>query len=72
MLDWQVSDSGLRVTPRGRWTVNAAPRIEQAFAGIRFGGDVRHVSIDMGGIEDLDTAGAWLLSRSSNEWRARP
>lgn len=71
MLDWQVSDTGLRIAPSGRWTVQAATRIERAFAGISLPGDVRRISIDMSGLEDLDTAGAWLLSRTSAMWRER-
>lgn len=71
MLDWQVSDSGARIMPHGRWTITAATRIEQAFAGIRLPAQVGRVSIDMSGLEDLDTAGAWLLTRSTDEWRRR-
>ncbi|MCB1437755.1 MAG: MlaE family lipid ABC transporter permease subunit [Rhodobiaceae bacterium] len=71
MLDWEVSEASARIAPRGQWTVALASRLDRLAASVALPRDIKTVVIDMGGVEDLDTAGAWLLTRTSGEWRAR-
>jgi phospholipid/cholesterol/gamma-HCH transport system permease protein len=76
-----VSDPGLsgtadgerlRLSAAGSWTAGEARRLEPLIdAETRRGGDIRRVDIDMGGIERLDTFGAWLLERLIRAFKSR-
>ncbi len=62
----------LRLSAAGSWTAGEARRLEPLIdAETRRGGDIRRVDIDMGGIERLDTFGAWLLERLIRAFKSR-
>jgi len=52
----------LRLTPTGQWTIDTAERLERIVAEVRPLTQSR-AEIDLGGVEELDTLGAWLLYR---------
>ena len=53
---------------RGHWDVGSVAALDNELRHMKLaaGGPIR---IDMGGIEALDTAGAWILYRSARAWR---
>jgi phospholipid/cholesterol/gamma-HCH transport system permease protein len=55
----------VRVSLAGDWTVHAGRLAETEANGLAAVADGAHrATIDLGGIEQLDTAGAWLIDRS--------
>jgi phospholipid/cholesterol/gamma-HCH transport system permease protein len=62
----RVEQSGpdLRIKATGDWTCANADAIEQSIEALVRGG-ARIASVDMGGVRELDTFGAWLLERLS-------
>src|SRR5262245_34632554 len=66
LLTRTISPEGLRLAATGPWTAAHAARLEQLVgAAARAGADVPQVAIDMARVDELDTAGAWLLERLS-------
>jgi phospholipid/cholesterol/gamma-HCH transport system permease protein len=56
----------LTIHAEGRWTVATLAPLDAPLHGLR--SDQAHrVEIDLGGIEQLDTAGAWLLHRTMQQ-----
>jgi phospholipid/cholesterol/gamma-HCH transport system permease protein len=54
----------LQFSPRGPWTAAHAGTLEQLVdAAARETARAKRVAIDMAGVEELDTLGAWLLER---------
>ncbi|MGH7186484.1 MAG: STAS domain-containing protein, partial [Pseudomonadota bacterium] len=47
----------------GAWTIEATPKLDAALRAFSAVG-ARLVRFDLGGLEALDTAGAWLISRT--------
>lgn len=70
-LDSHVEKSRLHIAPRGRWSVNTIAGLERSIETIAIPSSVRQIDIDLAALEELDTAGAWLLARSAGSWRAR-
>jgi phospholipid/cholesterol/gamma-HCH transport system permease protein len=66
----RVEQSGpdVRITAMGDWTCTNADALEKSIEALVRGG-ARITSIDMAGVRELDTFGAWLLERLS---RAAP
>jgi phospholipid/cholesterol/gamma-HCH transport system permease protein len=65
-----ASGSGDRLvlSASGNWTVIEAPQLEAEVAQVaQVPEGVRHVTIDISGVERLDTAGAWLLHRTARD-----
>ncbi len=63
-----VSGSGeaIVLAPAGNWTVVDAERLDGEISqAARLPAGVRRVTIDLSGIERLDTAGAWLIHRTA-------
>jgi phospholipid/cholesterol/gamma-HCH transport system permease protein len=59
---------GVRVSLIGDWTVHAGRAAEVEADGIVAAADgARRATIDLGGVEQLDTAGAWLIDRSRTQ-----
>lgn len=52
----------------GRWTLAFVPDLEAALAKIDVKG-ARNVRVDIGGVEALDSGGAWLIHRQFRRWR---
>jgi phospholipid/cholesterol/gamma-HCH transport system permease protein len=55
-----------RMIVAGDWTIPEVPRLDGELNRLDFGG-VRDVQIDGGGLERLDSAGAWLLLRTKQD-----
>ncbi len=54
----------LVVLPNGDWNIDQAEHLDGRLAGDVAALTYRHVDYDMAGLEDLDTAGAYLLARA--------
>jgi phospholipid/cholesterol/gamma-HCH transport system permease protein len=64
LLEGMADGDRLRLAGNGAWTAGNARRLESEINGaMRRYAAVKHVAIDMGGVERLDTFGAWLLER---------
>lgn len=61
-IDQTRDGDALVLRPRGRWVVAEAAGLDRRLAEIRAGA-ARRVRIDLGGVEAMDTTGAWLLFR---------
>ncbi len=53
----------------GRWRIGEAARLDREMRGVS-PGPAKAVSIDIGGVEALDTAGAWIVYRTIKRLRA--
>ena len=61
-------DDGVELRLTGRWISRTALHAERAAADImKAVQPARHVAIDLGGVERLDTAGAWVISRLASQ-----
>ncbi|HMA55748.1 MAG TPA: ABC transporter permease [Pseudolabrys sp.] len=73
LLLHESADGGrLRIAGRGAWVAENADALE-AEINAATGGNAatKHVDIDMGRVEQLDTFGAWLLERLTRGFSAR-
>jgi phospholipid/cholesterol/gamma-HCH transport system permease protein len=59
----------LTLTAAGEWLVESAAEIDRRLRALRLP-KARHVTIDLSGVERLDTAGAWLLLRTERDLTA--
>jgi phospholipid/cholesterol/gamma-HCH transport system permease protein len=72
LLESTTEGDRLRLTAGGAWIAeNASPLELEVDGATRRYGEVKHVDIDMGGVERLDTFGAWLLERLRRTFSAR-
>lgn len=64
--DYELEMRGdtLVVHPSGNWNIEQAQSLDGRLAGDVAALTYRHVDYDMAGLEDLDTAGAYLLARA--------
>lgn len=62
--DLEVQGETLIVHPLGHWTIEQAGSLDGRLAADVAALTYRHVDYDMAGLEDLDTAGAYLLARA--------
>jgi phospholipid/cholesterol/gamma-HCH transport system permease protein len=61
-----ITAERLQFAVAGSWTAAHADRLEQLVEeAARGGADTPYVAIDMAGVDELDTLGAWLLERLS-------
>ena len=58
------------LTAGGRWTTGAVAALDARLRAIE-PGEAASVRVDLGGLEALDTAGAWLVHRTMRELEAR-
>src|SRR5215469_10880692 len=58
------------IAAAGHWLVTAAAELDRRLRAIRVPRDKR-VTLDLSGVDRLDTAGAWLLLRTEHELAAR-
>ncbi|MDC7786655.1 ABC transporter permease [Rhodoplanes sp. TEM] len=64
LLDLSVTDGRLALAAAGSWTADRAGELERLVeTAVRRARGVSAVEIRMGGVERLDTFGAWLLER---------
>src|SRR5689334_21892081 len=68
----RIDGDSLALAGAGAWTLSNAGLLERAVetASERHAG-VRQVAIDMGGVERLDTVGAWLLEKLVRSFSSR-
>jgi phospholipid/cholesterol/gamma-HCH transport system permease protein len=59
----------LTLTVSGEWLVETAAEIDRRLRALRLPAD-RRVTIDLSGVDRLDTAGAWLLLRTERDLAA--
>lgn len=72
LLDGNVDGDRLKLAGTGDWVAHNARRLEsQVDSASRRYRLVKRVDIDMGGVERLDTFGAWLLERLQRAYAAR-
>lgn len=66
--DVSPSSAGERLTLSGDWTLFASRRLEaKAQEIVEKGAQRKFLTIDLGGVSKLDTAGAWLVNRARRE-----
>ncbi|MCC3245350.1 ABC transporter permease [Methylocystis sp. WRRC1] len=66
--DVVIANGGERLALSGDWILIASRRLEQkAQQLVDEGARVKFVTIDLSGVEKLDTAGAWLINRARHE-----
>ena len=69
-LDLSAGAGGTsRLAPTGRWLIGEVGRLDAALGGLQVPHD-RPLTIDLGGIEALDTAGAWLIYRTAKRLKS--
>ena len=68
-----IDRAGGRTTVRlaGPWTAPHAPRVEALAGDVAAQADTFPLTIDMQGVERLDTIGAWMLNRIRHELSAK-
>ena len=65
-------DGAVRLRLAGHWTLDACAGIESgAKALVTEAGSAKRAILDLGGVQRLDTAGAWLIDRSRQELDAK-
>ncbi|MCG8548385.1 MAG: STAS domain-containing protein, partial [Alphaproteobacteria bacterium] len=66
----RASAEGDRLVVRlgGDWTVREAADLDNQMRGLPLNG-ARHVLFDLSDVSALDTAGAWLVNRTSHDFR---
>jgi phospholipid/cholesterol/gamma-HCH transport system permease protein len=68
-IEAQQADGELRIVCRGNWTIGSLGALNPKIAAIRPAG-VRRVRFDLGGVEAIDSAGGWLISRTQGALKA--
>src|SRR5262249_19771443 len=64
LLKSTIDGDRLKLAPAGAWTAEHAATIEHLITRATHGpAEARTIEIDVGGVERLDTFGAWLLER---------
>jgi phospholipid/cholesterol/gamma-HCH transport system permease protein len=70
LLTAKFEDGRLELAAGGAWTAANAGALETLVDGVAAeAAQARSVSIDMGGVREFDTFGAWLLERLMRQWR---
>lgn len=71
LLTGRFDDGVLALTAGGSWTARNAGELERLLEEQREdAGAAKSVSIDMSGVKEFDSFGAWLLERLTREWQA--
>lgn len=65
------SADALALTLGGRWDIPAITALEAALSALEPSPSLRRARIDLGGLERLDTAGAWLIVRTARRLERR-
>lgn len=69
-LDLSAEAGGAsRLAPKGRWLIGDVGRLDSTLAGLQVPRD-RPLTIDLGGVEALDTAGVWLIYRTAKRLKS--
>jgi phospholipid/cholesterol/gamma-HCH transport system permease protein len=71
LLTSRLKGERLEVAAGGSWTATHASELEALVNGVAGeAAKASNVSIDMAGVREFDTFGAWLLERLTREWTA--
>ncbi len=71
LLTGKLEGERLELAASGSWTASHASELEQVAGRLGLeAANARSVSIDMGGVKEFDTFGAWMLERLMREWTA--
>ena len=62
-VDPRLEDGELVIAARGSWTVGTLGNLDSRMAAIK-GGGARRARFDLSGLSAIDSAGAWLISRT--------
>ena len=68
-IEARQADGELRIVCRGDWTIGAFAALNATIAAIRPTG-TRRVRFDLSGVEAIDSAGGWLISRTQGALKA--
>ncbi len=68
-IEARQADGELRIVCRGDWTIGALAALNAKIAAIRPAG-TRRVRFDLSGLEAIDSAGGWLISRTQGALKA--
>jgi phospholipid/cholesterol/gamma-HCH transport system permease protein len=69
LLTTELKGERLLLAAGGSWTATHASELEALVDGVAGeAAKARNVSIDMAGVREFDTFGAWLLERLTREW----
>ncbi len=71
LLESTTDGERLKLAAAGAWTAGSARVLEELIDTQSRKRGIRRVDIDMGGVERLDTFGAWLLERLVRAFKAR-
>ncbi len=67
----KIADDGIVLSLGGEWVVGEGRALETSAAALISGaGGARSATIDLGGVDRMDTAGAWLIDRARAELTA--
>jgi phospholipid/cholesterol/gamma-HCH transport system permease protein len=71
LLTARFEDGRLELAASGSWTATHAAELESLVDSVAPDAKrAKSVSIDMGGVREFDTFGAWLLERLTRQWSA--
>jgi phospholipid/cholesterol/gamma-HCH transport system permease protein len=71
LLTAKFEDGRLELAAGGSWTAPHAAELETLVDRVAADvGRAKAVSIDMRGVREFDTFGAWLLERLTRQWRS--
>ncbi|ODA67857.1 putative phospholipid ABC transporter permease protein MlaE [Methyloligella halotolerans] len=71
LLTSRFDEGVLALTAGGAWTARNAGELERLLEAQREdAGAAKSISIDMSGVREFDSFGAWLLERLTREWQA--
>ncbi len=70
-IEDQPDGNGRLIRLAGRWKNNSLSAMIKSAGPLVDAAHVRQETIDLGGVSDMDTAGAWLIRRFVTERRAR-
>jgi phospholipid/cholesterol/gamma-HCH transport system permease protein len=71
LMTSKVVPEGLEFALAGSWTAAHSECLEQLVDGaVREAAKAQRIAIDMAGIDELDTLGAWLLERLTRNFKS--
>lgn len=71
VLEETREGDGLRLRPRGSWTVDVIETLPDPDRLAKGADAARFLTFDLSAVERLDTAGAWLLAEAAAHWHER-
>lgn len=70
-IELDQDGDGLRIDCGGQWVLRAAGPLDRRLRDVAAKPSFRRVTMDLGRIDSLDTAGAWLIERTARDLEAR-